>query len=164
MSDAEAESDQFLRMINRYVTAYLSVAHSDPTEAHRVTLQHHDSHFRRIKSSEMCFACLTRPSQIFLPCECSLCEHCCQSLAISTPKPTTIKAFKSCPLCRSIYSMDSHIRLPPSTAGHRILELDGGGVRGINQLKILGRIEEELELPIHIFFDLIVGTSVGGFS
>jgi patatin-like phospholipase/acyl hydrolase len=51
--------------------------------------------------------------------------------------------------------------LPPLTAGYRILVLDGGGVRGINQLVVLRKIQEEVGLPVHLFFDLAVGTSVG---
>ena len=42
-----------------------------------------------------------------------------------------------------------------------MLELDGGGVRGTVQLKVLSRIQDAVGLPLDLFFDLAVGTSVG---
>jgi len=43
----------------------------------------------------------------------------------------------------------------------RVLSLDGGGCKGIIQLAILEQIENNLGIPIHSTFDLIVGSSVG---
>lgn len=43
----------------------------------------------------------------------------------------------------------------------RILQLDGGGCKGIMQLLWLVHIEKEIGKPIHDIFDLIVGTSIG---
>ena len=43
----------------------------------------------------------------------------------------------------------------------RILQLDGGGVKGISTAVVLANIEKELKKPIHEIFDLIIGTSVG---
>ncbi|KAJ8121312.1 hypothetical protein ONZ43_g2202 [Nemania bipapillata] len=52
----------------------------------------------------------------------------------------------------------------PRYAGARTLCLDGGGVRGIVQLQVLRELEKILgsDLPIQLFFDLIVGTDFGG--
>ncbi len=44
----------------------------------------------------------------------------------------------------------------------RILSLDGGGVRGVVEARILMRIEEQTGRPVTELFDLIGGTSVGG--
>jgi uncharacterized protein len=44
----------------------------------------------------------------------------------------------------------------------RVLSLDGGGVRGIIQARILAELESISGKPCHELFDLIVGTSVGG--
>lgn len=43
----------------------------------------------------------------------------------------------------------------------RILSIDGGGIRGIYSAHILKRIEEENNIKIKDYFDLIVGTSTG---
>lgn len=44
----------------------------------------------------------------------------------------------------------------------RILSIDGGGIRGTFPAAFLAHLEEDLEHPIHEYFDLIAGTSTGG--
>ena len=44
----------------------------------------------------------------------------------------------------------------------RILCLDGGGVKGVLQASMLASLEDDLNVPIGGFFDLIAGTSTGG--
>ncbi|KAK3619027.1 hypothetical protein LTR56_024282 [Elasticomyces elasticus] len=67
---------------------------------------------------------------------------------------------KLVPVTRS----DRRISVRPSAARGRILSLDGGGVRGLVQLLVLQMLEDKigLGLPLTRFFDLIVGTSIGG--
>ncbi len=43
----------------------------------------------------------------------------------------------------------------------KILQLDGGGTKGLIQMAVLTEIEKITGVPIHETFDLIVGTSVG---
>jgi len=45
----------------------------------------------------------------------------------------------------------------------RILCLSGGGVMGVAQLQVLKKLEEE-NGPLHKYYDLIVGTSVGAIN
>ncbi|QDU50484.1 patatin-like phospholipase family protein [Gimesia panareensis] len=44
---------------------------------------------------------------------------------------------------------------------YRILSLDGGGIRGLITAIWLKRLQDELEKPLHNYFDLIAGTSTG---
>lgn len=44
----------------------------------------------------------------------------------------------------------------------RVLSIDGGGIKGVLPAAFLAGIEEGLPVPIHEYFDLIVGTSTGG--
>ena len=44
----------------------------------------------------------------------------------------------------------------------KILSIDGGGIRGTFPAAYLAHIENELEHPLHEYFDLIAGTSTGG--
>ncbi|KAG4257790.1 hypothetical protein FPRO03_13676 [Fusarium proliferatum] len=55
------------------------------------------------------------------------------------------------------------VRIRPPTAGHSILCVDGGGVRGIIPPAILAQVQQQLDLPIPIqeFFTLAYGVSAG---
>lgn len=46
--------------------------------------------------------------------------------------------------------------------GHRVLCLDGGGIRGLIQVEVLSHLEEATGRRIPELFDWIVGTSTGG--
>ncbi len=46
----------------------------------------------------------------------------------------------------------------------RILCLSGGGVRGVAQLQVLKKLEEDYGKPLHEVYDLIIGTSVGAIN
>ena len=43
----------------------------------------------------------------------------------------------------------------------KILSIDGGGIRGVYSAHILKRIEEEFDIKLHDYFDLIAVTSTG---
>lgn len=45
---------------------------------------------------------------------------------------------------------------------HKILSLDGGGIKGVFTLGVLSQFENFLGKPINHYFDLVVGTSTGG--
>jgi len=44
----------------------------------------------------------------------------------------------------------------------KILSIDGGGIRGTFPAAFLAHLEEDLDRPLHEYFDLIAGTSTGG--
>ena len=46
----------------------------------------------------------------------------------------------------------------------KILCLSGGGVRGIAQLQVLKKLEEECGRPLHEEYDLVMGSSVGAIN
>lgn len=54
----------------------------------------------------------------------------------------------------------------PRSVGRRLLSLDDGGVRGILQLEILARIQNELgnDILVQDCFDIIGGTGIGGIN
>ena len=45
---------------------------------------------------------------------------------------------------------------------HKILSIDGGGIRGTFPAAYLADFEKEIDHPLHEYFDLIAGTSTGG--
>ncbi|WP_199249210.1 CBASS cGAMP-activated phospholipase [[Phormidium] sp. ETS-05] len=44
---------------------------------------------------------------------------------------------------------------------YKILSLDGGGVRGVLAARMLVHLEQQINQPLHEYFDLIAGTSTG---
>lgn len=49
-----------------------------------------------------------------------------------------------------------------STRPHRLLSVDGGGIRGIIPAKVMIKMEEYTGKPLHQLFDGMAGTSTGG--
>lgn len=139
-------------------------------KCHRETLHNRSNelYWTTIFSPNSCFVCLCCSPQYILPCGHALCEDCVRDFdqGASNQMRSTIMTHPSCILCGARASENGwpwKIRLKPKSAGVRLLSLDGGGVRGIIELEILRRLEQEigLDLPISNFFDLIVGTSAG---
>ncbi|KAI1342705.1 hypothetical protein F5Y15DRAFT_373717 [Xylariaceae sp. FL0016] len=115
-------------------------------------------------SYSACLCCLRELPECALPCGHVLCLPCIEIYGTRTSK-TTIEVSR-CPLhARDLIATPPWvITTKPRYAGARTLCLDGGGIRGIIQLHVLRAIEKALgaDLPIQLFFDLIVGTNTGG--
>lgn len=61
--------------------------------------------------------------------------------------------------------MRNEVKTAPGPWGHerfRVLSLDGGGIRGVFSASVLAAIEEQLDVRVADYFDLIIGTSTGG--
>ncbi|KAI1640601.1 hypothetical protein F4809DRAFT_397901 [Biscogniauxia mediterranea] len=115
-------------------------------------------------SYSACLCCLRELPECALPCGHVLCLSCIEIYGTRTSR-TTIE-INRCPLhVRGIISDPPWvITTKPRYAGSRTLCLDGGGIRGIIQLQVLREVEKILgsDLPIQLFFDLIVGIDTGG--
>ncbi|KAI0137141.1 hypothetical protein BJ170DRAFT_573205 [Xylariales sp. AK1849] len=116
-------------------------------------------------SYSACLCCLRELPECALPCGHVLCLPCVQIYGTRTSK-TTIEISR-CPLhVRDIISSPPWVIFTkPDHAGTRVLCLDGQVPHGcIVQLQVLREMEKILgpDLPIQVFFDLIVGTSTGG--
>jgi hypothetical protein len=114
-----------------------------------------------------CFWCLGEFPVDILPCGHCICASCAGAVgARNSQGDSRVIWIYECILHQKTRQFRPFhtIHLKPRLAGYRILTLDGGGVRGIIELKILDAIEERLgrRIPIQRFFDLIGGTSAGG--
>lgn len=146
----------------------------DKTELHVAALLHRErlnEQYTNILGSatdfvsySACLCCLRELPECALPCGHVLCLPCIQIYGTRTSR-TTIEISR-CPLhVRDVIANPPWvINVKPPHAGVRILCLDGGGIRGIVQLMVLREIELLLgpDLPIQLFFDLMVGTNTGG--
>ncbi|PNP84297.1 hypothetical protein FNYG_02370 [Fusarium nygamai] len=133
-----------------------------PKYIHKSLLIGHSDRWTNIKTCRTCFSCLTRIPERKLLCGHWICENCVQMFGVSEPADPYLFSLKNCLLDGDV--VDFLVRVRPPTAGHSILCIDGGGVRGVIPLAILGQVEQHLDLPIPIqeFFTLAYGVSAGG--
>ncbi|OAP65340.1 hypothetical protein AYL99_01312 [Fonsecaea erecta] len=110
-----------------------------------------------------CLCCLMSSASHCLECKHVVCTDCVKDFGVAI-NATTVE-MSDCPMHETQpWIHKPLIRFKPPAAGLRLLSLDGGGIRGIVQLVLLQQLEKHLggRIPIQSFFDLVVGTSVGG--
>jgi hypothetical protein len=117
----------------------------------------------KLRSHATCLCCLTDVPQYPLPCGHVLCERCARAFGTEYELSLTLDR---CPMHRTDAPWEERatFNLKSQEAGVCTLSLDSGGVRGIVQLETLRAIEQALggHVPVHRFFDLIVGAGSGG--
>jgi hypothetical protein len=118
----------------------------------------------QLKSNKTYLTCCQAVSDHVLPCGHSYCPHCVQELGQPSRSFECVFDIMACTLCNNTTHTTPHqVQLKPRCAGARILTLDGGGIRGIVELALLGALEEEIGLRVKIseMFDLVIRTSTG---
>jgi hypothetical protein len=112
-----------------------------------------------------CLACLLRAPEHKLACQHVLCEDCCVELGRSSAADPNLYEVFTCPICATPCNLKLRVR--PRTAGLRILNIDGGGIRAVVPIQFLCALERAIgvvlgaTIPIQEFFDLSFGTSSG---
>ncbi|KAI0965763.1 hypothetical protein F4678DRAFT_467205 [Xylaria arbuscula] len=136
--------------------------------AHRTIVQRFYKNFNDglgVFSNSICLCCLSNPPDHQLSCGHVICPECAKDFG--SPDGHLKLEIKACPihdlpLRNQLTSQPTTVAIQPPDSGLRVLVLDGGGVRGIVELCVLRVLESRLGLPLHRFFDLVVGTSTGG--
>ncbi|TGJ87061.1 hypothetical protein E0Z10_g1710 [Xylaria hypoxylon] len=118
-----------------------------------------------IFSNSVCLCCLSNPPDHELSCGHIICLECAKDFGRSDDPLKVI--VDQCPmhdnlLRHQVTRQPTVIGVQPPHSGLRVLVLDGGGVRGIVELSVLRALEGRIGIPLHRFFDLVVGTSTGG--
>lgn len=117
-----------------------------------------------LKSNKTCLVCLQSVPNHVLPCGHGYCDSCVKDFGEPSLNYECAVTVFRCVLCRSSFDeIHQVVKFKPRCAGIRVLTLDGGGIRGIVELAILGKLYDRigLEVPIRDLFDLIMGTSTG---
>ena len=82
-----------------------------------------------VRSNRTCFTCLSECPVFILPCERmqhAICEECAMRFSYDFGRSQATLCLQRCPLgCRFKNGKPWHSRIKPSTAGVRILSLDG---------------------------------------
>ena len=157
---AEEELAVFRNEAVKSAEGYAGVVLPAARRCHEALRRRHRQAFTKIKSNDLCYGCFLQPFEYRLSCQCSLCTRCCNVFGAEQGVPTVL-AFQKCPLCQAKYELTARLRVPPPTAGYRLLELDGGGVKGIVQISALKKLQEQTGLSIAKLFDMVSGTSAG---
>ncbi|KPA37715.1 patatin phospholipase [Fusarium langsethiae] len=128
---------------------------------HRSALITRSDRWENIKSNKTCFSCLTQVPQHKISCGHWICENCLQAFGESGKADPYLFSLTHCLLDGKVTNL--LVRIRPPTAGHSILCIDGGGIRGIIPPAILNQVQKRLGLPIPIqeFFTLAYGVSAG---
>ncbi|OCL00524.1 uncharacterized protein K441DRAFT_444104, partial [Cenococcum geophilum 1.58] len=171
-------SGDFTASYNPSLFTKLVVEHLLPlttynAEIHRQTLQKAQlmDWVCKIHTNRTCLSCLSNNPEHLLACRHVLCSTCMANFASSGGNEHLASVcIMRCPFgCipqQPGWPWTSFMK-PPS-AGVRVLSLDGGGVRGILELMVLGYLQDYVEVelgpdvPVIEMFDLVVGTSTGG--
>ncbi|KAI0191347.1 acyl transferase/acyl hydrolase/lysophospholipase [Astrocystis sublimbata] len=132
------------------------------SSVHKTVLAGYAVEWHALRSSRSCLTCLASMPQHFLSCGHSLCENCVRVFAQPEGHDPFLFRLHCCVLCQA--PVDLVVRIRPPTAGHAILCIDGGGVRGVIPATVLELIEDCLDLPIPVqeHFSLAYGVSGGG--
>ncbi len=133
-------------------------------KAHFAELAKYREIWKTTFSSRICLACLVKECMVFLPCQHGLCERCFRTCAGEKRSDIAVQlGINSCPLCCQTWQKRFGAWFSPRNS-YRIMSLDGGGIKGVVAVMSMRRLLEEtgLSIPFHAYFDLIVGTSIGG--
>lgn len=118
----------------------------------------------KVRSNICCLGCFGDCPQHVLSCTHSLCDSCVPRFGEPESTQEYRYAVWKCPICST--PSDLRVVLKPPTAGIRVLNIDGGGVRGVVPLKILELLQASMGQggPIQDYFDIAFGVSAGTSS
>ena len=129
-----------------------------------------NSYVRKDEDHLVCTKCdnkftLLNPAEQCSNCQASFCKTCVNRVLCEV----RTKPLPMCDTCfREKEDMPDTVALPPTLPVSKrtkknVLALDGGGLRGVFTLVVLMELEKQLGRKLREVFDLIIGTSTGGF-
>lgn len=130
--------------------------------SHKNILYQNRRRFANMHTIRTCLACLAQQPSHILRCGHAVCDRC---IIVNDEGPfqdCSRHVIKQCPLC--FQRVNNDVTIKPATAGVRVGSFDGGGMRALVILKMVGKILTELGidgLKPHDCFDLIAATSSG---
>ncbi|KAI0525818.1 acyl transferase/acyl hydrolase/lysophospholipase [Xylaria bambusicola] len=169
---SERDSEDGIPTLNSFSNCVLAnmealftqlVEGSTALSVHQAVFARYVEEWRSIRSNRSCFTCFASTPQYFLSrCGHSICENCLKVFGRSESWDPWLFHLRRCMLCQA--PADLIVRVRPPTAGHAIVCIDGGGVRGVIPATVLELIEDRvgLTIPVQEHFSFAYGVSVGG--
>lgn len=125
----------------------------------------HQSCLKGLHSNKTCLSCMQAVPDYVFGCGHAFCDRCIREMGHVAATFESAWEIDRCLLCGEDWAGNMQVvRFKPSCAGVRILTLDGGGIRGIVELVLLGLVQKRMRIQsllIKDCFDLIMGTSTG---
>lgn len=162
--------DEFIKRVQKeseraLKSTTLATDGNDLANQHLSTLRKHKEYLKHMKWTSTCLFCIGEVADIQMSCGHTICSFCLQIFGSPTSDRSTYQLL-ACELCgdrfRDINGW-TQIQVKPVESKPQVLAIDGGGVRSIISARILHLLEQEIGIgiPIHSFFDLVLGTSSG---
>lgn len=152
--------------INLCIATYIKTFFSEielqiksSAKLHQDNLGSRCSKWRRLKSNRTCLYCLRRKPEHVLNCGHAIDDTCIKIFGKGLNGGEHWFQVSNCLLYASQGSLS--VQLKPSTAGFRLMSIDGGGTQGIIPLEFLKLLQEAIYIPLQDLFDLAIGTSSG---
>jgi len=161
-NDAHLIQQQDASIRSQLVTLFFDMIASGKStiQMHQDKVRSLDINWTPFKSNQTCYYCLRRTSEHPLSCEHVICDVCVRNVGYETSTFDSQYRIDACLFCRTGKLI---VGLRPSTAGLRILSIDGGGTRGVIAVGIMDLLQSILGSVWRIqdLFDIAYGTSVG---
>ncbi|KAK5189104.1 hypothetical protein LTR96_010884 [Exophiala xenobiotica] len=152
-----------LEQLQKYFEDFIRGAGTPSKTIHYNNLKRFKLRWKRVRSDDLCFACLRRTPENNWPCGHAVCENCVRVFGQEDENDRWAFGVQRCFLC-DMALREVTVKLKPDTAGVNVLTIDGGGIKGVVPLLFLQTLQDRLGLPIPVqdHFEIAFGTSSGG--
>lgn len=156
-----------VKLIQRHMQRHFADALQSNTstfavQSHKDVLQRARGFWLKLYSRETCLVCIFRKPHLGTLCGHTVCENCVCVFGCPSSEDPCTHHIDRCFLC-GLDTKHKSVRIHPPTAGAAVLSMDGGGVRGILELRFLALLEDRIGLPMPVLrhFKVVFGTSTG---
>ena len=154
-----------LEQLQKYFEDFIRGAGTPSKTIHYNNLKRFKLRWKRVRSDDLCFACLRRTPENNWPCGHAVCENCVRVFGQEDENDRWAFGVQRCFLC-DMALREVTVKLKPDTAGVNVLTIDGGGIKGVVPLLFLQTLQDRLGLPIPVqdHFEIAFGTSSGRWT
>lgn len=140
---------------------FIEKGHITAAQLHKRSAIKFRTYLCQLFSNVVCLSCLRRHPERHLSCGHSLCDQCVAIFGVGVPRTENEMKVN----CLFDDGGEGFVDLKPTTAGVRLIGIDGGGARGVTPLEFMRELQKLLgDCQLHDMIDLALGTSSGRSS